>query len=120
MGDIDAVDCSQLQGNTRFFLASGHEADTASLGYFTGQISDTVFGKLIKAIQTCNLRTLTMNDGLCCDGSVITIIVYFNGQRKYFQTMFPPTIANELIMTLYNICEEKSYTKTFDIFKIEE
>lgn len=57
---------------------SGYQTDTASQGYFTGQLSDTTFEKLIRAIQTCNLRTLKMNNALCCDGSVSTIIVYFN------------------------------------------
>jgi len=99
---------------------NGFQTDTASQGYFIGQLSDTTFEKLIKAIQTCNLRTLKMNNALCCDGSISTIIVYFNGQRKYFKTMFPPTIANELIKTLYDICEEGGLTKTFDKFKIEE
>lgn len=99
---------------------SGYQTDTASQGYFTGQLSDTTFEKLVKAIQTCNLRTLKMNNALCCDGSVSTIIVYFNGQRKYFKTMFPPTIANELIRTLYDICEEGSLTKTSDKFNIEK
>lgn len=99
---------------------NGFQTDTTSQGYFIGQLSDTTFEKLIKAIQTCNLKTLKMNNVLCCDGSVSTIIVYFSGQRKYFKTMFPPTIANELIRTLYDICKEGGLTKTFDKFKIEE
>lgn len=99
---------------------SGYQTDTASQGYFKGQLSDTTFGKLIKAIQSCNLRTLKMSNALCCDGSVSTIIIYFNGQRKYFKTMFPPTIANELIKTLYGICEEGGLVKSFGKFKIEE
>lgn len=98
----------------------GAPMDTTIEGYFTGQLNDTSFQKLIKAIQTCNIRTLKMNNTLCCDGSVSTIIVYFNGQRKYYKTMFPPTIANELIGTLYKICEIDGLTRISDKFKIEE
>ena len=97
-----------------------YQTDSASEGYFKGQLSDTSFNKLIKAIQTCNLRTLKMNSALCCDGSVNTIIVYFNGQRKYYKTMFPPTIANELIKTLYDICAEGGLTRVYEKFKLEE
>jgi hypothetical protein len=110
----------KLNAQVVYKPGSGFQRDKDLQGYFIGQLSDTTFEKLVKAIQTCNLRTLKMNSALCCDGSVNTIIVYFNGQRKYFKTMFPPTIANELIRTLYDICEEGGLTKTFDKFKIEE
>ena len=99
---------------------TGFKTDTASEGYFTGKVSDTTFEKLITAIQTCNLRTLKMNNVLCCDGSIVTIIIYFNGQKEYFKTMFPPTIANELIGTLYNICEHALLVKAINKFEIEE
>ncbi|MBX3252721.1 MAG: hypothetical protein KF862_01170 [Chitinophagaceae bacterium] len=110
----------KLNAQVVYTPRSGYQTDTASQGYFTGQLSDTAFEKLIKAVQTFNLRTLKMNNALCCDGSINTIIVYFNGQRKYFKTMFPPTIANELIRTLYDICNEGGLTKTNEKFKVEE
>lgn len=117
---VDKSKQVKLNAQVVYKPRSGFRSDTASQGYFIGQLSDTTFEKLVKAIQTCNLRTLKMNNALCCDGSVNTIIVYFNGQRKYFKTMFPPTIANELIRTLYDICDEGGLTKTVDKFKIEE
>ena len=43
-----------------------------------------------------------------------------NGQRKYFKTMFPPTIANNLIATLYRICENNNVTRSNERFKLEE
>ena len=117
------VDSSRLVKLHRQLVYSqiiGVPTDTTIEGYFTGKVSDSAFKKLIKALQTCNLRTLKMNNTLCCDGSVSTIVVYFNGQRKYFKTMLPPTIANELISILYNICDDSGFIKTFDKFKLEE
>ena len=98
----------------------GFQSDTALQGYFTGQLSDTLYNKLMKALQTSNLQTLRMRSALCCDGSISTIIVYFNGQRKYYKIMFPPTIANNLIATLYQVCQNSNGTKTNEKFKLEE
>jgi hypothetical protein len=116
---VDKLKRVKLHAQVVYEPWDGYEIDSLQ-GYFTGQLSDQTFGKLIKTIQTCNLRTLKMNDALCCDGSVKTIIVYFNGRKKYFKTMFPPVIANELISTLYSICQEDGLVKTSEEFKIEE
>ena len=89
-------------------------------GYFTKKLSDTSFQKILNAIQTCNLRTLRMSNELCCDGPLTTIIVYFNGKRKYFKTMFPPKIVGTLIQALFDVCEEDDLRKTSDSFKLEE
>jgi hypothetical protein len=116
------VDSSRLVKLHRQLVCSqiiGAPVDTTIEGYFIGPLSDPSFQKLIKILQTCNLRTLKMNNALCCDGSVSTIVIYFNQQRRYFKTMFPPTIANELVSTLYDICDESGFTKTFDKFKLE-
>ncbi len=117
---VDGSGSVKLHRQLVYSQVIGAPADTTVEGYFTGQVGDTSLKKLIRALQTCNLRTLKMNNTLCCDGSVSTIIVYFNGQRKYFKTMFPPAIANELISVLYNICDEKGFTKTVDKFELEE
>ena len=117
----------QVDGSKSFRLHApivysnkGFQSDTVLQGYFIGQLSDTLYKKLIKALQTSNLRTLQMRSASCCDGSITTVIVYFNGQRKYFKTMFPPMIANNLIATLYEICENSNGTKTDEKFKLED
>jgi hypothetical protein len=94
--------------------------DSTKMGRYTGDLNDADYSKLIKELRTCNLRTLGFNDIECCDGSVITIIVYFNGQRKYLKSMVPPIIANDLISWLYHICSYETLKKTDSYFTVEE
>lgn len=94
--------------------------DSTAEGYFKGKLSNLSFDKLLSALATCNLQTLKMNEVLCCDGVVYTIIVYYNGQRKYYKTMTPPQIVNELIKTLNAICREKNLLRINDKFKLED
>lgn len=96
------------------------EKDTSEMGYYTGYISDSTYNKLVENIQTCNLQTIEFADRLGMDGSIQTIIIYYNGKRKYMQSMFPPTIADNLIDFLYNICKNNSFNKTTEKFIIEE
>ncbi|MXV51334.1 hypothetical protein GS399_10170 [Pedobacter sp. HMF7647] len=86
---------------------------------FTGSVSDSLYDKLIFALKTSNLRTLKMNEVLCCDAPELTIIVHFNGQRRYFKTMFPPLLADNLVRTLYSICENQKGMLTDEKFDFE-
>ncbi|MEX6690106.1 DUF6438 domain-containing protein [Danxiaibacter flavus] len=94
--------------------------DSLDQGYFTGKVTDTLYHKLIAALQTSNLKTLRMKNEFCCDAPIITMIIYFNGQRKYFKSMSPPIVANNLINTLYEICKQNRGTKTNKKFMFEE
>lgn len=93
--------------------------DTMQIGYYTGKISKELLNQLIFSIQTCNLENLNFRGSLCCDGSIKTIIIYYNGNRKYLKDMFPPKIAQNLIDQLYLICEKANLSKTNISFKLE-
>jgi hypothetical protein len=98
---------------------SSYENDTEKMGYFVGKISDTTFNKLTNELSEIGLDTLKFDDVNCCDGSLITIIVYYNGKRKFLKSMFPPEKSNTLISTLYDICKPSNLTKTTGKFIIE-
>ncbi len=100
--------------NDDFFL------DSSKMGYYIGTLDEKLYNNLISELKTCNLNSLSFNDIECCDGSVITIIVYYNGQRKYFKSMFPPIIASDLISYLHNICSGAELHKTNSAFAIEQ
>jgi len=95
------------------------EQDTTKTGYFNGVVNDSTFALLNKALKTIGLDTLEFDDATCCDGSVKTIIVYYEGKRKFLRSMFPPEKAARLISILYDICEKSSLTKTSKKFDIE-
>ena len=97
-----------------------YETDHSKVGYFTGAISDSIYSMLVKELKKCGIDTLTFKDVTCCDGSIKTIIVYYNGRRKYLKSMDTPEIARPLISLLRNICQSKYLHRTQEKFKIEE
>lgn len=109
--EIDSSGFAKLNARV-VYKPKSYQHDTSAQGNFIGQLSAPVFENLIDVLKTSNLRTLRMNETECCDGVVFTIIVYFNGQKKYFKTMTPPMIANNLIMTLFDICKKNGLKRT--------
>lgn len=94
--------------------------DNSSQGYFVGRLKKDVYNNLIKALENRYFTKLDTDNILCCDASIITIIVYFNGQRTYYKTMFPQAMAKNLVNILQNICENNKRTKTNERFNIEQ
>ena len=62
---------------------SMYEIDSTKIGYYEGVIDEINYQKLELLLKTCNLNTLEFDGANCCDGSITTIIVYYNGKRKY-------------------------------------
>jgi hypothetical protein len=94
--------------------------DSTSIGYYQGKLDQNTLSELVSAIQTCNLNTLEFDGADCCDGSIQTIIIYYNGRRKRLESMFPPRMASKLIMKLLEICETKDLKKVDEKFQIEK
>jgi len=82
-------------------------------------INHTTFAILDKELRTIGLDRLEFDGTSCCDGSLITIIVYYEGKRKFLQSMFLQDKANKLIAILYDICEKSTLIRTTQIFDIE-
>jgi hypothetical protein len=92
--------------------------DSTAQGYFVGQVPDSLYRKVIDALQTCYLRQLRIKPVLCCDAPLIKLSVYFNGQKKTVETMFPPVIMNKLLAVLsevYSDSPRKRIHKPFDL-----
>lgn len=99
---------------------NSYSVDSINMGHYSGSIPKPNLKKLEHHIQTCNLDNLEFDGQLCCDGSIVTLIIEYNGKRKYLKDMFPPRIAGNLIDHLYRICEEADLTKTNDTFEFEK
>lgn len=97
-----------------------YEVDSTAIGYYQGKLDQNTLSELVSAIQTCNLNTLEFDGADCCDGSIQTIIIYYNGRRKFLQSMFPPRMASRLIMKLLEISEKKDLKKIDEKFQIEK
>ena len=93
--------------------------DHAKSGHFTGMLSDSLYNELIDILQTCNLRTLTFPSRSGADAPIVTLIIYYNGQKKCLYSMFPPAITDRLIDFLHHINERVSLTRTNEIMVLE-
>ncbi|MDB5228068.1 MAG: hypothetical protein JWN78_2261 [Bacteroidota bacterium] len=95
------------------------EIDSSETGYFVGSVSDTLFNKLKIELAKIDLDNLNFDGQDCCDAPIITIIVYYDGKRKFLRSMFPPAIADNLISVLNQICVEGNFTRTSETFHLE-
>jgi len=99
---------------------SEYKIDSLKSGQFKGKLTERLYNELIAILQTTNLRTLEFPEKIGEDAPVTTLIIYFNGQRKYFKSMFPPTIADRLIKFLYVINQRTELTRTNEIRTLEK
>jgi hypothetical protein len=110
--DLEIDSNKNIYFSGKFFIDDMWTVDSLKSGQFIGVLTDTLYNKLLNILKTCNLRTLDFQEIECCDAPIITLIIYFNGWRKYLRSMSPPPLANELIDFLYSINEKVVLTKT--------
>lgn len=96
------------------------QSNPAKEGYFIGTVNDTNYNKLLSELRKVGLDTIKFGGPKCCDGPVKTIIVYYNGKRKYMHAMFPPEHANGLISTLNDIYATSKFERTDLKFEVEK
>ena len=104
----------------REFYLTKSKIDKKNSGNFKGTVKNQDYQKLIAALDNLNLDTLEFPDVKCCDGIVSTIIIYFNGKRKYLKSMTPPQSAQRVIWILNNIGYDKELKRTTEIKNIED
>ncbi|HEY0092275.1 MAG TPA: DUF6438 domain-containing protein [Flavobacterium sp.] len=107
--------------NDKTFLLSKEEsvrsAKQSAMGtgqsetdYFKGKVRDEDYSLLLSELEKTD--SLKFKGENCCDAPLRTIISYYNGKRKYVQTMFPPEKAKPLIEVLMRICKSENLTPT--------
>ncbi|OCA80275.1 hypothetical protein BBH99_16055 [Chryseobacterium contaminans] len=102
----------EIDKNGNIYLSGEFLNDKNKSGQFKGKLSDELLNELMYILKTSNLRTWSFPKKEGHDGAVTTLIVYYNGERKYFKSMFPPTIADQLINFLYGLNEKVSLIRT--------
>lgn len=107
-----------LQGDSLRFKRMPN-IDNSRVGNFTGTVNETLYNKMLKDLREIGLDTVKFGGPDCCDGAMKTIIVYYNGKRKYLRAMFPPNHANELIGTMHRIYSEGHFERTDQNIKVE-
>lgn len=111
--DLEIRNDKSIYVNSKVYIGDWRlQFDSSRSGTFAGKLSDTLYNELIHNLQTCNLRTLTFPEKHGADAPVTTMIIYYNGQRKYLKSMFPPAIAYQLINYLFYINTKATLTRT--------
>jgi hypothetical protein len=114
------IDSSRSIFVAREFYIKRKPVEKHYSGYFKGRINGNDFIKLTDLLEDCNIDTLKFPVKNCCDQIVTTIIIYYNGQRKYFRSMETPPSADKLILFLNNLGVNKKLKKTKEIESLEE
>jgi len=94
--------------------------DPVLSGDFTGKFSKEDLDTIVHLLRNCQLETLRWRPTSCCDAPMITLIIYYNDKRKYFKSMFPPKISDDLISFLYKINSKATLTRQDKSFDFEE
>ncbi|GAB4043459.1 hypothetical protein [Spirosoma litoris] len=93
--------------------------DSTAQGCFIGEVPDSLYRKVIDALQTCYLRQLIVEPALCCDAPLKKLSIQFNGQKKTIETMFPPVIMTKLFAVLSQIYDAAPRKRTDTPFDLE-
>ena len=101
------------------YSKTGGTIDASRTGYFTGVVADTAFHKLMTELRKIGLDTVKFGGPNCCDGATKTIIVYYNGKRKYLRAMFPPDHAFPMLSALNDIYSTGRFEKAEETFELE-
>jgi len=117
--EIRADKTLRLKGDSLYNKRMGNR-DLSKVGYFTGKVADSSYNKLIAQLRSVGLDTLKFRGPNCCDAPMKTIIVYYNGKRKYLHAMFPPEHAHGLISVLNDIYSKSRFEPTSQRFDIEK
>lgn len=114
------IDSSKNLYVDREYFKTKSETDTRFSGQFKGVLSQQDYDKLLELLLSANIDQLEFPKSGLMDTVEKTIIVYYNGQRKYLKSPEPPKEANNLIDFLTSLGNNKKLKRTKDTRDIEE
>lgn len=111
--DLEINKEREIYLNGTFFKDfSMFDIDSTLSGQFKGVIDESLLNRLTFLLQTCNLKTLKVNENLEPEMAVTSLIIYFNDEKRAFKFNTTPAILTELVDFLTLINQEVSLTRT--------
>lgn len=101
------------------YIAKGHP-DSSLSGSFKGTVKSKDFNKLTRILKKCNFDSIKSPEILCCDSSIKTIIVSYNGKYKRFKSIILSHELNDLITFLTHLATTISLPKHTGAIDFEE
>jgi hypothetical protein len=113
------IDSNKSVYVSREFYKTKSEVDSANSGRFKGVLTQDQNNKLIEVLKKSNLDSLEFTPVGIADVPETTIIIYYNGKRKYLKSERPSANANELITLLKSIGNDKGLERTTEVKELE-
>jgi len=113
------IDSNKAVYVNREFYKTKSEVDSANSGRFKGKLTAEQDKNLIEVLKKSNLDSLEFAPVGITDVSETTIIIYYNGKRKYLKSVRPPAEANDLITLLKSIGNDKGLERTTEAKELE-
>jgi hypothetical protein len=113
------IDSTKSLYVSREFYKTKSEVDSANSGRFKGVLSPEQNKQLIEVLKKSNLDSLEFAPVGIADVPETTIIIYYNGKRKYLKSERPSANANELITLLKSIGNDKGLARTTEVKELE-
>ena len=100
-------------------LFTGKNPAPTGSGNFKGTLSQADYDELMKVLTESDYKNLKFPAVYCCDGVIVTIIVYDKGERTYLKSMTPPPAADKLIALLARIGKEANLAAVDEKIELE-
>jgi hypothetical protein len=113
------IDSNKAVYVNREFYKTKSLVDSANSGRFKGTLTQEQHKALIDVLKKINLDSLEFAPVGIADIPETTIIVYYNGKRKYLKSARPPVVANDLITLLKAIGNDKGLERTTEEKELE-
>ena len=113
------IDSNKAVYVNREFYKTKSDLDSANSGRFKGTLTQEQDIQLMEVLKKSNLDSLEFAQVGITDVSETTIIVYYNGKRKYLKSARPPAAANDLITLLKSIGGDKGLQRTEEVKELE-
>jgi hypothetical protein len=113
------IDSNRAVYVNREFYKTKSEIDSTNSGRFKGKLTREQDAQLLDVLKKSNLDSLEFVASNITDVSETTIIVYYNGKRKYLKSARPPAVANDLITLLKSIGSDKGLERTAEVKELE-
>ena len=85
-----------------------------------GTINDKDYKKFIREFKRYDFDSLNFSKKSCCDSSIKTLLIYYNGKFKRLKSMNPPKEVMPFIAFLINLSIKISLPKYQKAIDFEE
>lgn len=113
------IDSSKNVYVNREFYKTKSLIDSTNSGTFKGKLTPAQDTQLTEVLKKSNLDSLEFAPVGIADIPETTIIVYYNGKRKYLKSARPPQVANDLITFLKGVGNDTTLVRTTDVKELE-